>query len=77
MRNSKTKRLGGLEVDDQLEFGRLYHRQIGRFDALENFSDVDSGLAIPVDKVGCVTDKTTRFGEFAITVDRGQFIAGR
>ena len=55
----------------------MQDRQIGWFGALENFSDVNSDLAIAVHKVGCVADKTARFGEFAITVYRGQLIAGR
>jgi len=32
--------LGGLEVDDQLEFCRLLHRKIGRWRALEDAVDV-------------------------------------
>ena len=34
----EAERLGGLEVDDQLELGRLPHRQIGRLLALEDAS---------------------------------------
>jgi hypothetical protein len=34
-------RLGGLEIDDQLEFGRLDYWKIGRLLTLENSADVD------------------------------------
>ena len=36
VRDGEAERLGGLEVDDQLELGRLLHRQVGRLLALEN-----------------------------------------
>jgi hypothetical protein len=29
MRNSKPERLGGLEIDDEIEFGRLLDRDVG------------------------------------------------
>src|SRR5882724_6242440 len=35
-RDRQPERLGGLEVDDQLELRGLLHREIGRFRALEN-----------------------------------------
>src|SRR5207244_1653128 len=31
--NGDAERLRGLQVDDQFEFGRLFHREIGRFGA--------------------------------------------
>jgi hypothetical protein len=39
-RHGEAERFGGLKVDDQLEFGRLLHRQIGRFGALEDAIDI-------------------------------------
>jgi hypothetical protein len=33
-RHCETKRLGGLEVNDELKFSRLLHRQISRLSAL-------------------------------------------
>src|SRR5215211_5396917 len=41
-RNSDAERLGGLEVDDQLDLGGLLHRKIGRRIALENLSGVEA-----------------------------------
>ena len=43
--HGEAERLGGLEVDDQLIFGRLLHRQIGWLRALQNAIDVVSSLA--------------------------------
>ena len=40
LRHGETERLGGLEVDDQLEGRRLLDRQIGRLGALEDLSRV-------------------------------------
>ena len=39
-RHSETEDASGLDVDDQLEFGCLHHRQVGRFLALEDAADV-------------------------------------
>ena len=38
--HSKTKRLGGLEIDHQLELSRRLHRQVGRFFAFQDTIDV-------------------------------------
>jgi hypothetical protein len=42
-RNVEAERLGGLEVDDQLNFCDLLHRQLGRLFTLENAADVAAG----------------------------------
>src|SRR5262249_23817472 len=42
MWHSETERLRSLEVDHQVEFRELLHRQIGRFDAFENPSGVSA-----------------------------------
>jgi hypothetical protein len=39
-RHRETKGLGGLEVEDQLEFRRLLNREVSRIGALENAVDV-------------------------------------
>ena len=47
--------LGGLEVDDKLEFCRLHNRQIGELLTLENSADIDAHLSIG-------TPSSRRFG---------------
>src|SRR5262252_6226971 len=39
-RQLEPKRLGGLEVDSQLEFDRLLHREVGGLGALQNLMHV-------------------------------------
>src|SRR5262249_11269014 len=45
-RDHDSQRLGGLEVDHQLKFGRLLYREIGRLRTLENLVHTDGGAAI-------------------------------
>src|SRR5258708_2487181 len=42
LRQGETERLGGFEVDDQLERGRLLHGQIGRLGALEDLPGINA-----------------------------------
>src|SRR5215471_14337278 len=46
-----------LQVDDQLEFGRLQHRQIGRLLALENSTGEDANLVVPILSSGAIADQ--------------------
>ena len=46
--------LRGLDVDDQLECGRLLDRQISRLRALEDFSGVAAVLAIDRSEAGSI-----------------------
>src|SRR5262245_60839972 len=43
-RERNTQRLRSLEIDDQLDFCDLLHRQVGRPFALENPAGIDTGL---------------------------------
>src|SRR5262249_57831921 len=47
-RDRKAERLGGLEVDVQLDFGGLLDRQIGGVVALENPAGIESGDSMRV-----------------------------
>src|ERR1051325_7810495 len=42
LRDRQAERLGGLQIDHQLEFGGLFDRQIGRLGALEDLSGVSA-----------------------------------
>src|SRR3954454_2837113 len=66
----EAERLGGLEVDDKLEFGRPYHRQLGHLRTLQNPAGVDAGLAIGIGKTGSVTDQAASRNKLALNVDR-------
>src|SRR5262245_13370863 len=57
-RERDAERLGGLEVDDELELGRLNHRQIGRLLAFENPPDIVAALSISIRSVGSVAHET-------------------
>ena len=41
--NCQAERLGGLEIDDQLELGRLLDRQVGRLRPSQNLVDIVGG----------------------------------
>src|SRR5580704_8520987 len=46
------ERPGRSQVDDELEFGRLQHRQVGGLRALEDFAGVDADLTMHVQIIG-------------------------
>ena len=75
-RDVEAERLGGLEVDDQLELGRLHDRQIGGLLALENAAGVDAGLPIHVDQIWSRSSSGRRPRRTrAQAVDRGNGMA--
>ena len=43
---------GGLEVDHEFELGRSLHRKFGWFRALEDATDINTGLSVTVDNAG-------------------------
>jgi hypothetical protein len=52
--NGEAKSLGGLEIDCELEFGRLENWQIGRLGALQDLSNIVASLPIGVRDLGMV-----------------------
>src|ERR1700732_2720391 len=77
LRHGEAERLGGLEIDHQLEGGRLLHRQIGRLGAVEDLSGVNADLAIYADEARPIADQPAGRGELAPFIDRGNLIARR
>src|SRR6516225_11260218 len=76
-RHGKTKPLGGLEIDHELEFGGLYDRQIARLLALEDPTRVHTNLAISICNAGCVAYQTPCRGILAQSIARRQSIPCR
>src|SRR5262249_19068106 len=75
VRNLETERSRGLEIDDKLEFGRLFDRQIAGVGAFENFVDVACGAAKNIAVVWSITDQAASFGKSTIGIHRGQPIS--
>ena len=70
-RHVDAQRLGGLEIDNQLEFGRLHHWKIGGLRTLENPTDIDAYLAICVGKIASVAHQATGRGELPKLINCG------
>src|SRR6266404_2915184 len=64
-RDDQAEHLRGLEVDHQLEFGRLLDRQVGWGRALENPGDVGGGLDVIGDRIAAVADQPAGRGKLA------------
>src|SRR6185295_20284401 len=75
--NGEAERLGGLEIDDELEFGRLQDRQIGRLRAFQDLPNIVAGLPIRVRDIRAVADQTASNGEFAELINRRQLVLCR
>jgi len=76
-RHSEPKRLSGIEIDDQLECGRLLHRQISRLGARKYLADQGRGLAIDTGKAGPIAEQSAGHDLLAQHMDRRQRIARR
>src|SRR5262249_60934541 len=70
--HTKAECLGGLEIDEQLDFRRLLHRQLGRFVALENPASVDARLTVRVCNAASIAQQAARGDELTPLVDCGQ-----
>jgi hypothetical protein len=67
----EAQRLSGIEVDHQLEFGRLRDWQIGRLGTFQDFAGVDTRLTIGITNAGAITHQATCRCHFAQMVHRG------
>ena len=76
-RDGDAERLRGVQIDHELEFGRLHDRQVGGFGALENPAGVDADLTIGVGKAGSVAHQTAGCGKVAPFIDRRHRMACR
>src|SRR5258706_1082270 len=71
----QAERLRGLEIDDQLEPGRLLDRKVGWLGALEDPSGVDADLAIGSRDARSIADQAAELGELTPLVYRRNGIA--
>jgi hypothetical protein len=69
-RHSEAERPGGLEIDAQLEFGRLLDPQVRRLSAVENPPDINACLAKVRGKAGSIAEQATGLNEFERPIDR-------
>src|SRR5262245_49286799 len=67
--------LCGAEIDHQLEFGRLQHRQVGRLGAADDATNINANLATRGHKARPGTHQPARFGIVAHAIGGGNRIA--
>jgi hypothetical protein len=68
LRDRQAERLGGLEIDDQLEPRRALNRQVGRLGTSENPADIDPDLAARASTI--TKRKSVAFADFAAAAMR-------
>src|ERR1700722_12879442 len=73
----ETKRHRRLEVDHQLEFGRLLDRQVARLFAAQDAVNVSRRLTVLIFDINAEESQAANCGEIAESVDRGQPILSR
>src|SRR6266498_4834852 len=57
VRNGNAERPGGVEVDDQFEFGWLHDRKVGWLLAFEDAAHIDAGLSIHIGNIRPIADQ--------------------
>src|SRR5262245_17371332 len=67
-RHLQTERPGGLEVNDELNFRDLLHRQVGGFCTLENAAGVNADSTICIRNTGPVTHEAACRNELAVRI---------
>src|SRR5262249_17495824 len=66
-----------MKVDDELEFGRLQHRQITGLGALEDAAGIDADLTKGIREVGSVTHQPAGFHRLTGPISRWNLVARR
>ena len=57
----EAERLGGVQVDDEIELGRLLDRDVGRLRPAQNLVDIVGGAPEQVREVWSIGHQTARF----------------
>ena len=68
-RNAEAERFGGLQIDDQFEFGRLHDRQFRRPRPFENSTGIDTSKAPSVRNAGFVANQAAASDKFPSVID--------
>ena len=76
-RDSEAKRPRGLEIDHELEFGRLNYGEVAGTGAFEHASGIDADLAIRLGNIGSIAHQTAGLDELTELEHRGHRIARR
>src|SRR5688572_17611346 len=76
-RDSEAERLRGLEIDNQLQRGRLHDRQVSRLGTLEDPSGVNADLSIKRRDARPIADQTAFHDELTPLIDRRNGMACR
>jgi len=76
-RDGEAERLGSLEVDDEIDFCDLLHREVGGFVALENAPSIDASLAVPIADAAAIAYQAAGHSVLTIWEHRGQRMADR
>jgi hypothetical protein len=76
-RHLDAERPSGLQVDDELEPGRLHDRQVGGLGAPEDFAGIDADLTNTVRDVGSVAHQPAGCDMFTIRINRRNPVARR
>src|ERR1700738_4318724 len=76
-RKGQAERLGGLEVDSELELGWLLHRQVRGLGALEDLVNVAGGTPKQVNKIYPVGHEAAGCHKFPKSMNRRQLVRGR
>ena len=74
-RDGDVERLGGLEVQEQLNFRGLLYRQLARLFAFKNTGGVNAGETVSVAKTGSIARQAAGCDKLAIFVDRRHSVA--
>ena len=72
LRNREAQGLGGLEVDHQLELGRLLHGEVGGFGPLQDLVHQRGGLTELLGQVFPIGQEAPSIGEDTIPGDYGK-----
>ena len=76
-RHSMPSALRRFQVDDELEFGRLQHRQVGRLGALEDVAGIDADLMKHIREVGAVAHQAAGRDNVAVLIGSRKSVARR